>query len=150
MNEIRQKMSDNSERILRIRMPFDRRHPTPLKNYGVGAMFFQMVYLKENNATQFTFSVPFYLPHVARNLPHNSLCEGTGFDVGYHANKPQWENQNPMDNCDLLIEGKCYYDGSSLQADERYKKFIQQKDAFDWAWKQLESDWQERFGNQNE
>lgn len=147
MNEIRQKFDDGSERILQITMPFDRRHSDPKKNYGIGSMSFRMVYLKNDNATQFTFSVPFYLPHVARNLPHDSLCKGMGYDVGYHANKPQFVGQTPMDKCDIIAEGKCYYDGSGLAADERFKMFILQKDAFDWAWSKLEADWQGRFEN---
>ena len=147
MNEIRQKFDDGSEKILRIRMPFDKRHSCPEKNYGIGSMFFAMIYLKNNNAMQFTFSVPFYLPHVARGLPQDSLCEGLGYDVGYHADKPQYEGQSPMDKCNLLTEGKCYYDGSSLAADERYKQFLLQEDAFDWVWKKLAEDWQSHFGN---
>jgi len=147
INEIRQKMNDGSERIMRISMPFDKRHPNPKKNYGISPMVIYLIYLKDNNATQFSFSVPFYLPHVACNLPHKSLWEGMGYDVGYHANKPQYESQTPMKNCDLLKEGQCYYDGSSLLADERYKQFIGRENAFDWAWKQLEQDWENKFGS---
>jgi len=37
-------------------------------------------------------------------------------DVGYHSTAPHYEGQTTMD-C-AFIEGRCYYDGSSLMADD--------------------------------
>lgn len=36
-------------------------------------------------------------------------------DLGYHSLTPQYEEQSAMD-CELLPGGKCYYDGSGLNA----------------------------------
>jgi hypothetical protein len=144
-------MNDGSERILQITMPWDRRNSDPKKNYGVGGMSFRMVYLKNNNAVQFTFCIPFYLPEVIKEWESKGYenKEGMGMNVGYHAEKPQYEGQSRMDNCDIL-SCPCYYDGSSLRADEWYKKFLYKRDAFDWAWQELAQEWQLEFSGVNQ
>lgn len=50
----------------------------------------------------------------------NTLIDGwswTGWDLGYHSPRPIYDSQKPMDSCDIL-EGQCYYDGTSLGASE--------------------------------
>ncbi len=141
--QIREKRDDH-ERIMTVRMPFDRRHSDPNKNYGVGSLFFCMAYLKNNCAVNFSFSVPFYLPHVARGFADSeSLYAGMGYDVGQHSPTPQFDGQEEQD-CNILPGGKCYCGGSALRADEWYKNFLRQKDGFEWVWEELAREWEDR------
>lgn len=57
-------------------------------------------------------------------------------DLGYHSPKPQYEGQSLMDaNCRWL-EGPCYYDGSSLNADGVFNILVQQGEEA--MWRRLE------------
>ena len=137
------------EHILTLRAPFDKRNSIPSKDYGIHGMELRMVVRRSNNCTQFVAYLPVYLPHVTKELwgkPYSEYnpFEGMGADVGYHASSPQYEDQTPMDYCDLLKGGRCYYDGSGLRADEWYKIFLEK--GLNEIWKMLETDWEERFG----
>jgi hypothetical protein len=46
-----------------------------------------------------------------------------GADIGYHSYLPHYEGQK-MDTCQYLEGGKCYYDGSSLAADQFMPTFL--------------------------
>jgi len=138
------------ERILSIDPPFDKRHSDPKKNYGIHGINLRMVIRKNNNCTQFLAYLPVYLPHVSDELwnkkgKYNSF-KGMGADVGYHAEKPQYEDQTAFD-CNLLDGGKCYYDGSGLRAEEWYKIFLEK--GIDEIWTLLEEEWNDRFENKN-
>ena len=131
-------MSD-FERITEIQMPYDKRHPDPSKNYGIHGMTLRFVLKGELGATQFVFYTGQYLPHVAEEFwrKHDGYnpFKGMGADIGLHSPKPIYEGQTPMD-CHLLEGGKCYYDGSSLQAQEFESEFF--SGGTDAIWKMLE------------
>lgn len=40
------------------------------------------------------------------------------YDLGYHSVAPQYEEQGDAMECDLVEGGRCYYDGSGLQAEQ--------------------------------
>jgi hypothetical protein len=63
-------------------------------------------------------------------------------DIGYHSPRPMYEDQSLMD-CDLLPEGKCYYDGSTLNADRYFAIFIHE--GGEALWKALDEYYHERF-----
>jgi hypothetical protein len=52
-----------------------------------------------------------------------------------------YSGQSPMGKCDFL--DVCYYDGSSLQADEWVPKFIE--GGTEWLWPALEDKYNEIF-----
>ena len=88
-----------------------------------------MILRKDNKAVQFTYSD----------------CLG-GFDVGYHSPDPMYDDQEPMENCNV-IEGDCYYDGSSLRAVEWYNEFIFSGKDEELIWEKLERVWRGEFEN---
>lgn len=103
------------EKITNVRLPFDCRSTDPSKNYGIDNLGVWFVLKGPKGAIQFIVSFPIYLPHVTREkgglLPGNI----SGTDVGHHAKAPQYDGQTSM-KCDYF--GECYYDGSSLRAQE--------------------------------
>ena len=140
------------EKIIHFRMPFDKRHINPKKNYGIGAFQIRFVLKKGEKAVQVLLSTCLYPVEVMREYEgtrRNLFEHSTTFDcwdVGYHSNKPRYDGQTKMD-CDLLKKGFCYYDGSSLRG--RDDKVVEnfQEHGVDWVWDYLERYWNETFGN---
>lgn len=67
-------------------------------------------------------------------------------DLGYHSPVPRYEDQSLMDPCHVLPEGKCYYDGSSLNASRIFSIMVHQ--GGDAMWKALEDYYAEVFAAQ--
>jgi hypothetical protein len=68
-------------------------------------------------------------------------------DLGYHSPTPRYENQHAMD-CHVLPEGKCYYDGSGLNADRIFSILIHK--GGEAVWEALEEYYAETFEAQAE
>ena len=133
-----------SERIVIWTPAYDRRNPDPAKNYGVHGMELRFV-LKEPGvgATQFVIFTNWMLPHL-RYGPRRIegfLTEPTPDDVGYHALVAQYEGQETMAEACEYLDGKpCYYDGSSLTANDLFDRFVTEGEEA--VWQSL----QERLG----
>lgn len=136
------------EKIQRVKLPFDMRSNVPNKNYGIHGLDIWYILKGPKGAVQFMFSVNCFLPHVIEENGPNFLQSNMfeGYDVGYHSPKPMFEGHGEMD-CDLLDTGKCYYDGSSLQAGEWAKEIfaIRGERPDDEVWRRLEKEYEERF-----
>lgn len=63
-------------------------------------------------------------------------------DLGYHSRTPQYEGQTPFD-CEYVPDGKCYYDGSGVNAQEPFAVLC--NDGIDALWAYLESYYQHVF-----
>jgi hypothetical protein len=61
-------------------------------------------------------------------------------DIGYHWTVPRYEGQERRE-CDLLPEGFCYYDGSSLRAEELVAPFL--VEGLGAVWKRLRDEYDE-------
>lgn len=134
----------NFEKIVTFRAAFDRRDPDPKKNYGIHGVEMRMVLRGPLGATQFLLYTGWMLPHVTEETwekhahdPYRLrlFTKPNPADRGYHWLTPQYEGAE-MRDCDLLPGGKCYYDGSSLNADETFQLLLTEGDAG--VWKDLE------------
>lgn len=124
---------------------FDKTNPDPSKNYGVGALTMRFLLKGEKGAVQFYFNTGWYLPHVEARLKEiNGIIERSGWDVGYHSYKPIYDGQSSMGKCSVLDGCECFYDGSSLLADEWMGKFV--GGGTEWLWKEMENYYNEIFG----
>ena len=137
---------DGFDRIVEISPGFDKRHTDPVRNYGIGGMGFRFILRGPKGAVQFCILSAVYPIHVARELSEerSGFRNGSPFmgsDVGYHSPMPRYEGQTPMGKCDILPSGDCYYDGSSLAADEFLPEFI--TGGLPAVWKML----RERYGD---
>jgi len=141
------------ERRTTITPAFDKRHKDPSKNYGIGSCELRMVLVGPLGATQFVAYTGWYLPQnmmdvLERELAFREEHGGrlslpmVGVDVGYHAPHPQYEGQESRE-CDLLPDGKCYYDGSGLRAEDWAAILVAEGSERIWA--MLEEEYRERF-----
>lgn len=51
---------------------------------------------------------------------HDSDQPVWAVDLGYHAPEAQYEGHHHMPECHLLQQGHCYYDGSTLNAEQEF------------------------------
>ena len=125
---------------------FDKRHNDPSKNYGIHCMDLRFVLIGKKGAVQFVVYTGIHLPHVMEELlskPNGYLSiKPMGADLGYHSKKPMYEDQSKM-NCNYTGLGFCYYDGSTLNADEFMPEFI--AGGSDAVWKKLKEYYKEVF-----
>ena len=137
------------KKIVTMSGAFDKRHANPSKNYGINGMELRFVLKGEKGCVQFLVYTGIHLPHVAKELWEKrgefNPTKPMGADIGYHSPTPMYEGQSPME-CDLIAGGECYYDGSSLQADEFMPKFIE--GGTDAVWEMLETRYRELFAEQ--
>lgn len=142
------------ERITRVRLPFDRRAPEPARNYGVHELDIWFILKGLKGAVQYGFTVHAHLPHVEREFAakqydsrgSRSFGAFSGFDVGYHAPSPQYDDQPSMP-CEVLGEGKCYYAGSSLRASDWTEHIFSTigRPPEEVIWEKLEAYYRDRF-----
>jgi len=136
------------EHIVKVTGAFDRRDPDPKKNYGIHGMELRFILKGERGAMQFVVYTPIHLEHVAEELWQNHRTKNynpfkaTGADIGYHSKTPRYEEQPKME-CEYTGCGHCYYDGSSLQADEFMPEFL--AGGSDAVWKMLEERYNSLF-----
>lgn len=126
---------------------FDKRDPNPSKNYGIHGVEIRFVLKGELGATQFVIYTDWQLPHVQKEGKSMSKIlpdriQPMGANIGYHSPKPMYEGQSAMGQCNIL-GCECYYDGSSLQADEFIPEFL--AGGSDAVWKKLEEVYHSRF-----
>jgi len=120
---------------------FDKRSDNPATNYGVGAMRIWFYVIGPKGAVQWQISTNWYPESARQHLNRFPYSERDltrapeAWDLGYHSRTPRYEGHDKMDHCDL-IEGGCYYDGSSLNAEPLVEGFIQ--GGTDWLWPKLE------------
>ncbi len=143
-------MSEKFEKIIKTRPPFDKRDPDPKKNYGIHGMDIWFILKGPSGAVQFAMSAGVYLDHVADELlaredwrSGSTFAKFMAIDLGYHSPTPRYEDQPSMD-CELLEGGKCYYDGSGLNAEPVLALYLEGGD--DAVWSRLEAYYHDVFG----
>ena len=133
------------EKIVTFRPAFDKRNTNPKKNYGIHGVELRMVLRGPLGATQFLLYTNWHLPHVQSEQDKALLLKQPGIDDvdlyirhpfpadrGHHWSVPIYNGQECRD-CDLLPSGKCYYDGSGLNAEQTYHALLEKGDAGVWA-----------------
>ena len=124
---------------------WDRRHKDPNKNYGIHGVNLTFYLTGEKGVVQLVVYTNWYLPHV-QQFP---FLEPVPADVGYHSYTPMYEGQTILrDKCELLGGKPCYYDGSSLQAEEVFKILL--NGGSEAVWKELEQQYNELFMETND
>lgn len=125
---------------------------TDKPNYGVEAVRIRFLLRGKRGVVQFLISTNWYPPHVQEEQKYawhrDSLreVEPEGWDVGYHSLTPMYEGQERgSESCEYLDGKPCYYDGSSLRADE-WVRDILLKEGSDGVWRAMEDEYEALFG----
>lgn len=143
-------MSAEFVRHVDIQFPFDK----TATGHGVGSLRIWMVLKGPEGAVQFAFSAGSYLPHVLEKFRHNTMSrylgEIEGVDVGYHSPRPMHDGQTTMGPCEHLDGKPCYYDGSSLWAQELLEEALRRGNPPEYIWSRLEEIYNERFNKEEQ
>lgn len=107
------------ERAIEFSPAWDKRHNNPKKDYGIHCMDMRFILKGPLGITQFCIYTGWFLK---KNRDTTTLPMYMAADLGYHSPKPTYENQSEMECCYL---GKCYYDGSTLLAQQLFDNFIE-------------------------
>ena len=102
---------------------FQPGYRTDRKTYGLHGMDITWLLRGPRGVTQFSMSTGW--------VPGQGMTPGTSdlfpmaTDLGYHALCPQYEGAfGPRDDCDYLPGGRCWYDGSGLNAEPVMARFL--------------------------
>ena len=140
---------DVFKREVRFYPAFDKRHSDPKKNSGIHGVNLTFYLHGSKGVIQFVIYTNWHLPHVQAELDARPPYSNNPYlyhspipaDIGYHSPTPRYEGHTPMkDDCSIL-GGKCYYDGSTLMAEDVFKVLVEGGDEA--LWKELE----ERYRN---
>jgi len=127
-------------------------------NYGVGGCTLWMVLKGPRGAVQFAVITDWYPPHVQEQWRKGEArvdlgLQPIGLDVGYHSPVPLSGSETfrePGDcpgECPYVPKGtRCYYDGSSLRADDWVRDILLRKGS-DGIWEALEAEYRRLFGD---
>lgn len=135
------------ERKIEITPAFDKRHSDPAKDYGIHGCDLRFVLIGPLGAVQFLLYTGWHLPHVKAEFDRKPCevkswgkhCFGAAqpADIGYHSPRPMYSDQPVVnENCEYLGGIPCYYDGSSLQAEDVFKILVE--GGGEAMWKELE------------
>jgi len=136
------------ERKIQFDPGFDKRSNDPKTNYGIHGMQIRFILKGPKGAIQFMIMTDWQLPHVRKEMQakhgHYFSMGPMPADVGYHSYEPRYDGQEPISQTCEILDGKpCYYDGSSLCADELFDIFVTEGEGA--MWKYLENVYQETF-----
>ena len=127
------------ERTITLSAAYDHRNPDPDKNYGIHGVDIRFVLKGPLGATQFLLYTGWFLPHVQAELDSKTPPRSSDYpmpaDLGFHSPNPRYDDHKPMPSCDVL-DGPCYYDGSSMNAEPVYQRLL--REGSDGVWTELE------------
>jgi hypothetical protein len=139
-------------REVQVTPAFDRRDPSPSKNYGIHGAELRFLLKGPHGVIQFVIYTNWHLEHVQDELLGKPMRDALGVkgrfcpipaDIGYHAFEPHYEGQESMGSCEYLDGKPCYYDGSGLNAARYYQIMI--AEGSEALWKALEAHYKSTF-----
>ena len=126
---------------------WNRLSDDPSKNYGIRAMNITFYVKGPKGAIQWKLSTGWYVSPARDHLRQFSpplVMYPMAMDLGYHAHEPQYENQTPLtESCDVIGGGRCFYDGSPLNAELLTEGFL--SGGADYLWPKLEGVYRHQF-----
>lgn len=131
------------QRHVRFGGAFDRRDPDPSKNYGIHCVDIAFVLQGDLGAVQFKMYTGWFLPQNADASRRMADLYPMAVDLGYHSPKPHYEDQTRISSDCEWVEGGCYYDGSTMNAEPVMARFIAEGDSG--VWEELEGYYNEVF-----
>jgi hypothetical protein len=129
---------------------YDKRHSDPAKDYGIHGLTIRWFLRGPKGMIQFVLYSNWHLPHVEveqrRKVGYHihGLCKPLPADIGYHSPKPMYDGHaQTSGDCEFVEGGKCYYDGSSLNAEAYFDTLV--RDGCEALWTKMEEYYRDRF-----
>lgn len=101
-----------------------------------------------NGAIQFKTMLGWMLPEIQAELNSGGAGDIMGkpfpYDLGYHSPVPVYEGQMTTPGECPILNGICYYGGSSLRADDVFNTLV--RGGSEALWTYLDGEYEARFG----
>lgn len=135
-------------RTVAFRPAFDKTHPDPKKNYGIGSVILVIGLTGPLGTISCEFYTDWYLKKNQRSVDqHNATRDLTHINrlgsIDSHSPTSQYEGQFMAHEC-MWTGGVCYCDGSSLQGGEMLEFFIEH--GLDALWVKMEEHYKDWLG----
>jgi len=118
---------------------YDRRNPDPTKNFGIGSVLCSMILSGNEGAVVFNFSTGMLLPSTIKEyIETGKACykinsDGMVYflnipcalDIACHSKKPLDDDHSILNKTCDYIGQPCYYESSSIEADEYLQILIE-------------------------
>ena len=139
-----------TKRIIEFSPGYDKRNPDPKKNHGIHGLEIAFTVKGKEGAVQFLIYTN-WMPRSCRKA-WDELVEATillpmAANRGYHSRVPRYEGQQVTSKDCKWTGGKCYYDGSSLNAEPLLDLLIEEGEEKVWA--KLEKYYKKVFKDDN-
>jgi len=125
---------------------FDKRHPDPKQNYGIGGVTIQFILKGELGAVDVVFGTKWYLPEIQIDLFHKDKyfeVQPTGSGLWYHSPIPNSDGQEATHDCNII--GDPCYSGVTFLGSDPYRDALLAGGS-DAVWRKLEEYYVERLG----
>lgn len=113
------------------------------EGYGVHGVNCRWLLFGDQGVVQFLIYTNWNLPEVRARLERERFehlfCRPLAADFGHHWSTPTYEGEQTMNTCDLLPEGKCFYDGSGLYAKKVLDRLI--SEGSEAVWSEMEAEY---------
>lgn len=142
-------MNETYQRITKWTRGYDKRS----EGYSCHGVEVRFIVIGAKGAVQFvlyTNWMPSHMRHQGSRLDRVQRClaEPMPCDLGYHSPTPMYEDQTAVsETCEYLGGAPCYYDGSSLNAEDPFD--VLTDDGEDALWKFLELFYEATFNGAN-
>lgn len=127
---------------------FDPAYDRSAEGYGTHGVNMRWYLKGEKGIVQFVVYTNWHLPHKHKEY----VVSGKVFmlapmpaDVGYHSPVKIHGHETEFDDCSLMPDGKCYYDGSGLQAESLFQILVSEGDEA--VWQYMEDYYRRTFEN---
>lgn len=129
-------IKEKFEQITEFEPAFDN------ETYGKHCVSLRMTLKGKKGAVDFVLYTGWFLPETTNNCKKMFPMPA---DLGYHSPKPRYKGEKPIRiDCPYVPKGKkCYYGGSTLNADKPYKILV--KEGSEALWKFLKEYYEEVF-----
>lgn len=138
-------MASDLKREIEFTPAYDKRHTDPKQNYGIHGVEVRFYLRGPKGTIQFVVMTGWDLPHVRKEMKGRlSDLFPMPSDLGYHSPKPMYDDQPLMsEDCKYVEGGKCYYDGSTLNAEPVFDLLV--KEGHESVWRRLEEEYAHQF-----
>jgi len=143
-------MSETFERWVHFEPSRNWIRDTPSRNYGITTASITFFVRGPKGVVQWKIGTEWGIKSVRDHLAKFSVRNieemrmPSGWDLGYHSYRPMYEGQEPLtESCPILNGDRCYYNGSSLNADYLIEGFL--AGGTDWLWPKLEEVYRAQF-----
>lgn len=121
------------QKLIRWEHAYDKRDPDPSKNYGIRGMGLVFMLKGKEGVIQFVIFTDWHIASVRAETRVGKNFGPLPADVGFHCYTQQYGAEYHSKSCSVLEDKECFYEGSSLAADDVFNVFTEKGEHAMWT-----------------